>query len=160
MLKIGSYMEDIPAPSSRLDVPELRAELIEASERLTHKQMACYAIGLCHHIGKCCDLTADPTLRATIAINQQWLAGQISFKQAREFAGMPMQKSREADSNRLRLFYRMCHQAALTPHVKRHALIASDFAVAVLLATDPTHTQIPLSERRWQLAFIEGQYLH
>jgi len=148
-LKIGSYMGDVRSPNPENDDVALRARLIETSEQLSHRQMAIYVIALCQHVAADLGLSDDLVLQETIIINERWLAGKITFKDARDYAGIPMQYSREASDETHRLFYRMLHQAAVTPHVKRHALIASDFALEALLART-AQPQSATRERTWQ----------
>jgi len=150
-LTIGSYMGNVRAPNPKMDDVTLRAKLIETSEQLSHRQMAVYVIALCQHVATKLNLLDDPLLHETITINKRWLAGEITFKEARAYAGVPMQHSRDALNETHRLFYRMLHQAAVTPHVKRHALIASDFALETLL-TKSSQSQVATKERTWQCA--------
>lgn len=154
-LKIGSYMGDVWAPNPESDDVVLRTRLIETSEYLSHRQMAIYVIALCQHIATDLGFSDDPVLQETITINKRWLAGEITFKEARAYAGIPMQYSRDAPDEIHRLFYRMLHQAAVTPHVKRHALIASDFASEALLAS-ASGSQSATKERAWQCAQLLG----
>jgi len=154
-LKIGSYMGDVRAPNPEHDDVVLRARLIETSEQLSHRQMAIYVIALCQHVAADLGFSDDSVLQETIIINKRWLAGEITFKEARAYAGIPMKYSREASDEAHRLFYRMLHQAAVTPHVKRHALIASDFALEALLA-GTAQLQSATKERTWQYAQLLG----
>ncbi len=150
-LAIGSYMGDVRAPNPKMDNVTLRAKLIETSEQVSHRQMAVYVITLCQHVATKLNFLDDPLLQETITINKRWLASEITFKEARAYAGTPMQRSRDALDETHRLFYRMLHQAAVTPHVKRHALIASDFALETLL-TKSAQPQVATKERTWQCA--------
>jgi len=144
-------MGDVRAPNPEHDDVVLRARLIETSEQLSHRQMAIYVIALCQHIATNLGFSDDSVLQETITINERWLTGEITFKEARAYAGIPMQCSREASDEAHRLFYRMLHQAAVTPHVKRHALIASDFALEALLV-GTAQPQSATKERTWQCA--------
>jgi len=156
-LKIGSYMGDVRAPNPENDDVVLRARLIETSEQLSHRQMVIYVIALCQHVAADLGFSDDSVLQETIIINKRWLAGEITFKEARAYAGIPMKYSREASDEAPRLFIRMLHQAAVTPHVKRHALIASDFALEALLA-GTAQSQSATKERTWQCAQLCSTY--
>ncbi|WP_155287380.1 putative immunity protein [Lacticaseibacillus zhaodongensis] len=63
-----------------------------------------------------------------------------------------MAKYRAAAAPQAKAFYRFCHQASLTPHVKRHALIAADFAMAVIAFGQAEPLVAARTERQWQLA--------
>lgn len=147
-LKIGSYMGDVRPISNINDDRFKRQQLIELSELATPQQMAQFAIAMCQHAAKLMSLPEDPTIHETININQRWLDGEINFQTARKYAGIPMRKAREATTPGMKIFYRFCHQAALTPHVKRHALIASDY---LILLTNQQELGTPGNERDWQL---------
>lgn len=155
-LKIGSYMGDVALAHGYADDAGLRAQLIERSESATQRQMAVFAECLVRHIAATTGMQNDAIALGTLAINAQWLAGQASFQDARAYAGKPMLAARAAQDDLHKTFYLMCHQASLTPHVIRHALIAADFSIGVINLLG----QSASDERQWQLKQLEAILRH
>ena len=153
-LKIGSYVGDVSLAKGFADQNVLRANLIELSEKATHQEMAIFAIRLVRHTAAMVGLPTNPIVQGTIAVNERWLAGQATFQDARAYAAQPKSASRMSEDEQRQIFYNVCHQAALTPHVKRHALIAADYSIGVCNLMDADKQDGARREREWQLAVL------
>lgn len=153
-LKIGSYVGDVSLAKGFADQTDLRDELIELSEDATQQEMARFAIRLVRHAASIVGLPTNSIVKGTTAINASWLVGQATFQDARAYAARPMKASRMADDDQRQIFFLMCHQAALTPHVKRHALIAADYCVGVCNFMDVDTRDGARREREWQLGAL------
>ena len=156
ILKVGSYMGDVALARGYADDAKLRTQLIERSELATQRQIAVFAERLVRHIATITRMQNDTIALGTLAINAQWLAGQASFQDARAYAGKPMAAARAAQDDLHKTFYLMCHQASLTPHVLRHALIAADFSIGVINLLKKSVT----GERQWQLEQLDAILRH
>lgn len=153
VLKVGSYMGDVGLTQGIALDPALQQTLVALSEQATHPQMAMFAIKLTKHVAAVLGRLDEPATAQVIQINQAWLAGTAPFQAARALAGVMMARCRAASTPAAKDYYRFCHQATLTPHVKRHALIAAAFAVRAVAGSRAPQA---LAEQRCQLALLRA----
>jgi hypothetical protein len=137
--KKDSYMGDVGLPGKIDDVPELKEKLIEAFDTKTndHKAISRYSLLLAAHV---LDLTGTPkdgAIEECFIVNEKWQAGEAKFQDARNVAGRILRLAREEkDPVRVKVL-RVMAQVANSPHVKRHAIIASDFEIKLIIVLHP-----------------------
>lgn len=155
-LKIDSYMGDVGIIKRIDDDPAMRAVLIALCTGKTHREVSQYAVLLAEHVLRITGTPMDEGLQACIDINRRWQGSDAHFQEARDVAGVLFARARaERDTVQAKLL-RVMGQAAATPHVKRHALIASDYAVTMINAMHPGNMEAVREERRAQIAMMES----
>ncbi|MDR1033745.1 MAG: DUF3781 domain-containing protein [Bifidobacteriaceae bacterium] len=152
--KKGSDMNDVGLPRSLDDIPELKARLIEAFDTKTWRNVAKYSLLLANHILQLADIPKSDAINKCYEISERWQNGYATFQEARALAGEIHALAR-AESNLIREKALRCvAQVALVPHVKRHALIASDYAVKVVNLMHPNDMNEVRKEREAQIRLM------
>lgn len=134
------------------DIPALRDTLIDLGEGKTHVEMSQYAVALAGHILERTETARTPVIDACLAINRKWQDKEVRFQDALEIAGQLNRLARgEKDPVRAKVL-RALGQVAATPHVRWHALVASEYAVVVVNLLYPGDMERVRMEREWQIA--------
>lgn len=137
------------------DIPELKEKLIPLYETKSHKDVSRYSLLLAEHILSLTNMPANETIDACFTVSRAWQAGEAKFQQAREVAFALHRLAREeTDPVRVKV-YRTLGQVAATPHVKRHALVASDYAIKVINLLYPKDFDEVRKEREAQILMME-----
>ncbi len=155
--KKDSYMGDVGIIRKLDDLPELRQRLIEAFDAKSddHHAISDYSILLGEHVLALTGMARCEAMDACMDINRRWQRGEVRFQAARDTAGVVLDLARvEKDPVRAKTL-RVLAQVANTPHVKRHALIASDYAVKLVNVMCPGDMQAVRKEREAQIAMME-----
>ena len=138
------------------DIPELKEKLITLYETKSHKDVSRYSLLLAEHILSLTNMPANETIDACFTVSRSWQAGEAKFQQAREVAFALHRLAREEiDPVRVKV-YRTLGQVAATPHVKRHALVASDYAIKVINLLYPKDFDEVRKERETQILMMES----
>jgi hypothetical protein len=156
--KQDSYLGDVSLPGKINDIPALKATLIAAFDAKSqdHKAISRYSVLLGTHVLEVTGVQHDATIDECFAVNEQWQAGTVPFQAARNVAGRLLRLARE-EQNPLRVtVLRVMAQVANTPHVKRHALIASDYAIKAINVLYPHNSDEVRRERETQIALMES----
>lgn len=151
-----SYMESVKVIRKIDDIPELKHSLIEISEEKTHKEMSAYSLLLAEHI---LDISQVPRTDATneaFEINRRWQEGKAKFQEARQVAFMINRLAREEKDPVTVKVLRAMGQVAATPHVRYHALVASDYAVTLINVMYPGNLEEVRKEREIQIALMKS----
>lgn len=140
------------------DIPELKEKLIEAFDAKCHSHIniSRYGLLLANHILELTNTPMDDSIAEVFAINQKWQAGEVRFQAARDVAGMILDIAREEKDPVKVKVYRVLGQVAAIPHVKRHALIASDYAITLINVMYPKNMEEVRKERETQVALMES----
>lgn len=155
-LKIGSYMGDVGIIKKIDDVPELKGELISVCESKSHKDVSRYSLLLAEHILRLTNIPLDDVIEECFDINRKWQEGTANFQEARDVAGKMFQLAREEkDPVKIKVL-RVMGQVAATPHVKRHALIASDYAITLINLMYPQNMDEVRKERNIQIELMRS----
>lgn len=153
-----SYLGDVGIIRKIDDIPELKEKLIEAFDAKCHdhKAISRYSLLLADHILELTGTPRDEAIDAAFHINKQWQEGKARFQAARDVAGALLGLAREEkDPVRVKVL-RVMAQVANTPHVKRHALIASEYAVKLINVLYPNNFDEVRKEREIQIALMES----
>lgn len=156
--KKDSYMEDVKIIKKLDDLPELKEKLIAVFDTKSHDHFAIsnYSMLLGAHVLELTGIQRDETIEECFTINQKWQEGKVKFQAARDVAGIMLDRARtEKDPIRVTVL-RVLAQVANTPHVKRHALIASDYAVKLINVMHPKNFDAIRKERETQIALMES----
>ncbi len=153
-----SYMGDVGIIRRLDDLPELKERLIEAFDEKApdHRAISRYSLLLAAHVLDMTGTARDDAIEACFTVNLRWQQGEAKFQDARDVAGDLLCLARdEKDPVRVKVL-RVLAQAAATPHVKRHALIASDYAVKLVNVMHPGDMDAVRRERETQIALMKS----
>jgi hypothetical protein len=143
------------------DIPELRIELEEIFDSKNHKEMVKYGLLLGQHILKITNIVVCPEIIECFEINKKWLNGETGkgfakFQIARNAAGKLLDMARDEKDPIKEKIYRIMAQIANTPHVKDHALWASDYAIKLINKLYPNNFAEIKREREMQIELMKS----
>lgn len=140
------------------DLPELKAQLIEAFDAKceSHIAISNYSLLLADHILELTQTPIDPNIRQVYDVIHAWQAKEVRFQAARDVAGLMHDLAREEKDLVKVKVYRVLGQVAATPHVKRHALIASDYAITLINLMYPKDLEKVREERLIQIRLMKS----
>ncbi|GLC31723.1 putative immunity protein [Clostridium omnivorum] len=151
-----SYMNCVGIIRKIEDIPELKFRLIDISESKSHKQMSKYSLLLAEHILKVSNIEKSSDIAECFEINLKWQDGKVKFQDARNVAfKINRLASEEKDPVRVKVL-RAMGQVAATPHVKWHALIASDYAITLINLLYPNDLDEVRKEREIQIGLMKS----
>lgn len=156
--KKDSYMGDVGIIRKIDDIPELKDELIAAFDAKCHdhKAISCYSLLLAQHILDLTGTEPDASINECLEVIRKWQEGKAKLQDARNVAFRLHTLAREEkDPIRVKV-YRVMGQVAATPHVKRHALIASDYAITLINLMHPKDMDEVRKERELQISLMRS----
>jgi hypothetical protein len=156
--KKDSYMGDVGLPGKIDDIPELKEKLIEVFDTKCHdhKSISRYGLLLVQHILELTNTQPDDAIKEVFDVNEKWQAGEVRFQAARNVAfKMHTLAREEKDPIRVKVL-RVMGQVAAIPHVKRHALIASDYAIKLINLMYPKNPEEVRKEREVQIELMKS----
>jgi hypothetical protein len=156
--KKDSYMGDVGIIKKIDDIPELKEKLIEAFDAKAndHKAISRYSLLLAEHVLTLTGVQRDSAIEECFAVSEKWQDGKAKFQDARNVAFKMHRLAREEQNPVKVKVLRVMGQVAATPHVKRHALIASDYAVKLINLLHPKDFDKVRREREVQVALMES----
>ncbi len=128
-LKHANELEGVTIIKRLDDVPELKETLISVYETKSHKDVSRDSLLLAEHVLALAGMPRNETIESCFSVSRAWQEGTAKFQEARQVAFALHRLAREETNPVYVLVYRTLGQIAATPHVKRHALVASDYAV-------------------------------
>lgn len=137
------------------DVSELKEKLISVYETKTHKDVSRYSLLLAEHVLALSGMPVNAIVDACFSVSRAWQAGTVKFQEARQIAFALHRLAREEPDPVYVLVYRTLGQIAATPHVKRHALVASDYAVKLINRMFPGDLEKVREMREKQISMLD-----
>jgi hypothetical protein len=143
------------------DIPKLRIELEEIFDSKNHKDMVKYGLLLGQHILEITNTEPCSEIMECFEINKKWLKGETGkgfakFQIARNAAGKLLNLARDEQDAIKEKVYRIMAQIANTPHVKNHALWASDYAIKLINKLYPNNLDEIKKEREIQIELMKS----
>lgn len=154
--KKGSDMSDVGILKKLDDIPALKQKLIDVFDAKTHRDISRYGLLLADHVLQLAGIPMNETLQACYTVNQRWQEGGAKFQEARDVSGTIHDLAREEKDPARAKALRAVAQVAAIPHVKRHALIASDYAIKVVNLLYPGNREEVKKERERQIGLMES----
>jgi len=151
-----SYMQTVKVIRKIDDIPQLKQELIAASEGKSHQAMSKYSLLLAEHILKITEVERSEAIEECFAINQKWQSGEAKFQDARQVAFATNRLAREEKDPLTEKVLRAMGQVAATPHVRWHALVAAEYAVKIINLMYPGDFEKVAEERTLQIELIKS----
>ena len=139
------------------DIAKLRNEFITILDERSKEDVARFGLAFGKHL---LDITGrEPCEEITdaFAAMQRWLDGKANYHEARNipFGNLCRTVREEGNAVKLRLYHTMA-QIACIPHVKFHALWATDFAVTLINRMYPGNMDEVKKERDAQIALLKS----
>lgn len=133
----------------------LLEHLIAIFDTKSHKQVAAFSVLLGKHILEVANIQPSAEVLQSFVINERWQVGQAKVQEARQVAFALHKLARaESDLKKIQVFRMLGHIAA-TPHVKRHAIVATNYAIKVInLIYDSNISEIT-KEREYQILLMQ-----
>ena len=154
-MKKGNDLDGVAIIKKLDDIPELKEELITIYETKSHQDVSRYSLLLAEHILTLTNMPTNETIDACFTVSRAWQKGEAKFQEARQVAFALHRLAREeADPVRVKV-YRTLGQVAATPHVKRHALVASDYAIKLINLLYPKDLDEVRKEREAQILMMQ-----
>lgn len=151
-----NYMDSVKVIRTIDDIPELKKNLIEISEGKTHKDMSVYSLLLAEHILEISRVPRTSAIEEGLEINRKWQRGEAKFQDARQIAFMINRLAREEKDPVTVKVLRAMGQVAATPHVRYHALVASDYAITLINVMFPGDLGEVRKEREFQIELLKN----
>ena len=154
-MKHTNELEGVAIIKKLDDVSALKEKLISVYETKTHQDVSRYSLLLAEHVLALSGMPANETVESCFSVCRAWQEGGAKFQEARQVAFALHRLAREETDPVYVLVYRTLGQIAATPHVKRHALVASDYAVKLVNRMFPGNLEKVREMRETQIFLLE-----
>ncbi|GHU12156.1 hypothetical protein FACS1894151_11770 [Spirochaetia bacterium] len=143
------------------DIPDLRIELENIFDRKNHKEMVKYSVLLGKHILKITNTEPCDEINECFDIIEKWQNGETGkgfakFQGARDVADKLLKFAHDEKDPIKEKIYRVMAQVANIPHVKNHALWASDYAIKLINKMYPNNFEEVKKEREIQIELMKS----
>ena len=155
-MKHANELEGVTIIKKLDDIPELKETLISICETKSHKDVSRYSLLLAEHVLALAGMPRNETIESCFTVTRAWQGGTAKFQEARQVAFALHRLAREETNPVYVLVYRTLGQIAATPHVKRHALVASDYAVKLISRMYPNDTDKAREMREKQIFLMQS----
>ena len=155
-MKHANELEGVTIIKKLDDIPELKETLISICETKSHKDVSRYSLLLAEHVLALTGMPRNETIESCFTVTRAWQGGKAKFQEARQVAIALHRLAREETNPVYVLVYRTLGQIAATPHVKRHALVASDYAVKLINRMYPNDTDKAREMREKQIFLMQS----
>ena len=137
------------------DIPELKDVLIAVFESKSKKDISRYGLLLVQHVLSLTNVQPCDAINECLDISRKWQEGKATYQETRQSAAMIPDLAR-ADKDPVRgKVLRIVGQVTLIPHVKRHALIASEYAITLINLMYPKNLEEVRKERKIQIDLMK-----
>jgi hypothetical protein len=138
------------------DIPELKDELIAVFETKSKKEISHYGLLLVQHVLSLTNVQPCDAINECIDISRKWQEGKATYQETRQAAAMIPDLAREEKDPVKAKVLRIVGQVTLIPHVKRHALIASEYAITLINLMYPKNLEEVRKEREIQINLMKA----
>ncbi|MDR1905548.1 MAG: hypothetical protein LBQ27_01330 [Clostridiales bacterium] len=134
------------------DVPELRNEFIKIFDVKTKHDMARWGLLYAEHILEITGLEPCDEVRHMFEAVQRWIDGKANYRESRNIAFYSFNKDAHGQTELIKKkFYKTMAQITCIPHVKAHALWATDMAITLINQMHPHDLAAVQKERENQI---------
>lgn len=91
-----------------------------------------------------------------IDVSRKWQGGKATYQETRQVAAMIPDLAREEKDPVKAKILRIVGQVTLIPHVKRHGLIASEYAITLINLMYPKNLEEVRKEREIQIELMKS----
>jgi hypothetical protein len=154
--KETSNMDNVGLIKKIDDIPELKNELIAVFECKSKMEISCYGLLLMQHVLSLSNVQPCDAINQCIEVSRRWQEGEATYQDTRQAAAMIPDLARtEKDPVKAKVL-RVMGQVTLIPHVKRHALIDSDYAITLINLMYPKNLEEVRKERKIQIELMKS----
>jgi hypothetical protein len=154
--KDSSYMGNVGIIKKIDDIPELKDELIVVFESKSKNDVSRYGLQLVQHVLSLANVQPCDAINECIDVSRRWQEGKATYQDTRQTAAMIPDLARtEKDPVNAKVL-RVVGQVTLIPHVKRHALIASDYVITLINLMYPKNLEEVRKEREIQIELMKS----
>ena len=138
------------------DIPELKDELIAVFENKSKKDISRYGLLLVQHVLSLTNIQPCDAINECIDVSKRWQEGTATYQETRKAAAMIPDLAREEKYPIKAKVLRVVGQVTLIPHVKRHGLIASEYAITLINLMYPKNLDEVRKERKIQIELMKS----
>lgn len=138
------------------DIPELKSKFILVYDTKNHKDMAHFCLLFGQHLLDITGYEPGDEITAAFEAIQKWIDGKVNYHEARNLSFQIGRLAREEKDLVKQRFLRTMAQVAAVPHVKYHALWATDFAVTLINRMFLDNMDEVKKEREFQIELIKS----
>ena len=125
-------------------------------ESKSKKDISRYGLLLVQHVLSLTNVQPCDAINECIDISRKWQEGKATYQETRQAAAMiPDLERAEKDPVKAKVL-RVVGQVILIPHVKRHALIASEYAITLINFMYPKNLEEVRKERKIQIDLMKN----
>jgi hypothetical protein len=155
-MKETSDMSNVGIIKKIDDIPELKDGLIAVFESKSKKDISHYGMLLVQHVLSLTNVQPCDAINECIDVSRRWQEGKATYQETRQAAAIIPDLARaEKDPIKAKVL-RVVGQVTLIPHVKRHALIASDYAITLINLMYPKDLEEVRKERKIQIELMKS----
>lgn len=139
------------------DISELRDEFITIFDEKSKADAVRFGLLYGKHILDITGIAPVEEITNAFSAMERWLNGEANYHEARNIAFGDLHKKAREEGDLVReRFYRTMAQIACIPHVKFHALWATDFALTLINRMHPGDIDEVRKERQAQIAIFKS----
>lgn len=139
------------------DLPELRNEFIKIFDTKTKHDMARWGLLYAEHIMAITEFAPYGEMQNMFEAVQRWIDGKTNYHESRNIAFNSINKDARDETGLVnKKFYKVMAQITCIPHVKAHALWATDMAVTLINQLYPHDLNEVKKEREKQIEIIKS----
>lgn len=138
------------------DIAGLKDELIEVFESKSKKDVSRYGLLLVQHVLNLANVQPGDAINECIDVSKRWQEGKATYRETRRVAAMIPDLARTENDPVKAKILRIVGQVTVIPHVKRHALIASDYAITLVNLMWPQNLDEVRKERIAQIEMMKS----
>jgi hypothetical protein len=139
------------------DSADLRNEFIKIFDTKTKQDMARWGLLYARHILELTGFEPCKEVLQSFEAVQRWIDGKTNYHEARNIAFVHLYKDvREEQELIKKKFYKTIAQISCIPHVKAHALWATDMAISLINQMYPDDLGMIQREREKQIAILKS----
>jgi hypothetical protein len=138
------------------DIPELKDELIAVFESKDKREISRYGLLLVQHVLSLTNVQPCDAINQCIEFTKRWQEGKATYHETRQAAAIIPDLARTEEDPVKAKVLRVIGQVTLIPHVKRHALIASDYAITLINLMYPKNLEEVRKERIIQIQLMKS----
>ena len=139
------------------DIPELRQEYINVFDSKSNEELVRFCLLYGQELLASYPYKTLPVIEEGFEAMQDWLDGKVNFHPARN-ASFALNRQIRDEKDRVRKrFYQTISQLLASPHVRFHALWATDFAISLINRKDPGNLDLVNQERRKLIGILSKE---
>lgn len=136
------------------DNSDLREEFIRLFDTKSKEDLVRFCLSYAQELLKAYPYACLPVMTEGFQAMQDWLDGKVNYHAARNLSFELNRQIREEKDLVKKRFYQTISQLLASPHVKFHALWASDFAITLVNRSRPDDIEAVTQERQKQIGLL------